>query len=189
MEKKKEIKSARRSNSVASGKKNNAQCNEYLEGWKRAKADYENLKKETDEWKREFTKYANEDMIIQILPILDNFKSAFSQIPESEQDSPWVTGFSYIMKQLQDLLHENGVEEIKTVGEQFNCSEHEAVESIQDEKAKDNEVVQEKKPGYKLNNKVIQAAKVVVAQEPYDSGQAEHGSRNAEPPAEAESQT
>ncbi|MBT4722462.1 nucleotide exchange factor GrpE [Candidatus Falkowbacteria bacterium] len=137
-------------------------CGEYLDGWKRSQADYQNLQKETQEWKADFVKYSNSDMIMQILPILDNFKSAFKQIPDSEKDSAWVTGFSYIMKQLEELLKNNGVEEIKTVGEQFNCSEHEAIESIEDENYKDDEIVEEKKPGYTLNKKVVQVAKVVV---------------------------
>ena len=137
-------------------------CGEYLQGWQRAQADYDNLKKETAVWKTEFTKYANTDMIMQILPILDNFKAAFKQIPDSEQDSAGVTGFSYIMKQLEELLKNNGVETIKTVGEQFNCSDHEAIESTEHKDYPDNEITEEKKPGYTHNDKVIQVAKVVV---------------------------
>lgn len=137
-------------------------CDEYLAGWKRAQADYDNLKKETTKEKSEFAKYANANLIIELLPILDNFKSAFSQIPENEKDSSWVTGFSYIMKQMEDFLKSNGVESIKTVGEKFDHNLHEAVEEKKVEEKKDGVILEEKRSGYKLHDKVIQVAKVVV---------------------------
>ncbi|MBU1131630.1 nucleotide exchange factor GrpE [Patescibacteria group bacterium] len=137
-------------------------CDEYLNGWKRAQADYQNLLKESERKNMEFVKYANSELIIQLLPILDNFKAAFKQIPEAEKESAWVVGFSYIKKQLEDLLRENGVEEIKTIGAAFDYNEHEAVGHAEKEEMESGEIVEEKKAGYKLNGKVIQAAKVVV---------------------------
>ncbi len=138
-------------------------CEEYLGGWRRAQADYQNLVKETEIRKIELIKYANEDLIREILPVLDNFKTAFRQIPEAEKNSAWVVGFSYIKKQLEDVLKNHNVEEIKTVGEQFNPEEHEAIEHVAKDGAKSDEVIEERKAGYKLNGKVIQVAKVVVA--------------------------
>ncbi|MFH0779970.1 MAG: nucleotide exchange factor GrpE [Parcubacteria group bacterium] len=137
-------------------------CAEYLDGWKRASADYQNLVKETAKSRREYVNYANENLILEMLPILDNFKLAFNQIPESEKNSAWVAGFQHIKKQLEELLKGNGCEEIKTVGHLFNPLEHEAIEQVNTEAHADNAVVLEKRPGYKLNNKVVQAAKVVV---------------------------
>lgn len=141
-----------------------AKCEEYLNGWRRAQADYQNLVKETDLRKIEFIRYANEDLIGEILPVLDNFKIAFRQIPEAEKDSAWVVGFSYIKKQLEDVLKNHNVEEIKTVGTQFDPVEHEAIEHIQRDGVKSGEIVEERQAGYKLNGKVIQPAKVVAAE-------------------------
>ncbi|MEK7512107.1 MAG: nucleotide exchange factor GrpE [Patescibacteria group bacterium] len=159
-------------------------CEEYLNGWKRAQADYQNLVKEFDGRRNDYVRFANVNLIIDLLPILDNFKSAFNQIPEVEKNSPWVTGFSYIKKQLEDFLAREGVESIKTVGETFNHEEHEAVDNEgegedgdegnddatadkQGDKNEDSAVKQvvtkEVRPGYKLNNKIVQVAKVVVA--------------------------
>ena len=159
-------------------------CEEYLNGWKRAQADYQNLVKEFDGRRNDYVRFANVNLIIELLPILDNFKAAFSQIPEAEKNSPWVIGFSYIKKQLEDMLAREGVEQIKTVGEEFNHEEHEAVDNEgegedgdegnddatadkQGDKNEDSAVKQvvtkEVRPGYTLNNKVVQAAKVVVA--------------------------
>jgi molecular chaperone GrpE len=138
-------------------------CGEYLSGWQRAQADYQNLVKEFDEKRTQYTKYSNENLILEIIPILDNFKAAFSQIPEEEKESAWVIGFSFIKKQLQDFLNQNGVEEIVTTDKEFDVAEHEAVEYDKESKKKEGTVVVEKKAGYKLNGKVIQVAKVVVS--------------------------
>lgn len=138
-------------------------CDEYLAGWKRAQADYQNLQKEMEIRRKEYVEYANEDIIKDFLPILDNFKAAFRQIPDSEQNSAWVTGFSYIKKQLEGFLEARGLELIKTVGEAFDPEKHEAVEYIEDGKIDDNVVIEERRSGYVLNNKVVQVAKVVVA--------------------------
>jgi len=138
------------------------QCEEYLNGWKRSLADYQNLQKETAQQKSEWIKSANSGLIISLLPILDNFKMAFRQIPEAELNSPWVIGFSHIKKQLESLLSEYGVESIATVGSMFNFLEHEAVGSESDETKEDQIILNENKPGYKLNGKVIQVAKVTV---------------------------
>lgn len=143
-------------------------CEEYLNGWKRAQADYQNLVKEVAKDKMEFVKYANQFLVMELLAIMDNFKAAFNLIPEAELKSAWVVGFSHIKKQLFDFLTANGVEEIKTVGEKLDVSVHEAVEY--DEKSspstgsgQEGEIIAERKGGYKLNGRVIQVAKVVVS--------------------------
>ncbi len=137
-------------------------CEEYLSGWKRALADYQNLQKETAQQKASIIQNANLGLILELLPLLDNFKTAFSQVPEKEKDSPWVIGFSYIKKQFTDLLVEYKVEPILTVGQKFNCLEHEAVAHESDQQQEDQIILAENKAGYKLNGKVIQVAKVTV---------------------------
>ena len=138
-------------------------CDEYLNGWKRAQADYQNLIKEHEAKRKEYVSYANANLILEILPILDNFKSAFNQIPEAENNSPWVVGFSYIKKQLEDFLSANGIKQIETVGKKFDHHLHEAIEYIEDSEKPEGEIIEEKKAGYKLEDKVIQVAKVVVS--------------------------
>lgn len=138
-------------------------CDEYLAGWRRAQADYQNLVKETAKDKMEFVKYANHALILELLPIMDNFKAAFNLIPEAESNSAWVVGFSHIKKQLFDFLTANGVEEIKTVGEKLDVSVHEAVEYDEKSEKAEGEIIAERKGGYKLNGRVIQVAKVVVS--------------------------
>ena len=139
------------------------QCEEYLNGWKRAMADYQNLVKDVAKEKLEFVKFANQNLILELLLILDNFKLAFSNVPDAEKNGAWVVGFSHIKKQLEDFLRENGVEEIKTVGEKFDPMLHEAVEKVENSEKESGVIVDEKRSGYKLHGKVVQAAKVVVA--------------------------
>ncbi len=136
-------------------------CEEYLAGWKRAQADYQNLQKQTAEEKAELIKYANGNLITSLLPILDNFNVALTQA-EKDKDNPWVKGFEYIKKQLQDFFTDLGVKEINPHGEMFNPEFHEAVESASLSDKKDGEIIECKRSGYLLGDKVLQAAKVVV---------------------------
>ena len=147
----------------------------YKDKYLRALADYQNLQKESEEKRKDYVQYANGNLIIEMLPILDNFKAAFNQIPDEEKDSSWVVGFGFIKKQLEDFLKQNGVEEIKTVGEPFDPSRHEAVhapvETIHesspetDNNVESEVITKEIKAGYTLHGKVIQVAKVIVNSE------------------------
>jgi len=140
---------------------------DYKEMYLRALADYDNLKKDTEKQKQDWIRFANTNLITEILPVMDNFKISVEHIPETERGSGWVIGINHIQNQLKKVLEDNGVEEIKTVGEKFNPEFHEAVEgnNISEEelkKFKEGQVVKEVRPGYKMHGKVIAHAKVVV---------------------------
>ncbi|MEA2088814.1 MAG: nucleotide exchange factor GrpE [Patescibacteria group bacterium] len=136
--------------------------NKYL----RALADYQNLLKQAEKEKQEFVKYANANLIIEILPVLNNFKMAVKYIPEDQKDSQWIQGITHIQNQLLSVLSANGIEEIKTVGEKFDPEAHEAVENDVDKKEKEKYkkgiIIKEAIPGYKMHEKVIIPAKVIV---------------------------
>ena len=132
-----------------------------LAGWQRARADYENLQKEVMRERGEYVKFANAALLLELLPIYDNFKLAFRAIPEADIEIPWVVGLTHIKKQLQTFLENQGVEEIKTVGEVFDPQLHEAVETVAGDR--EDVIVKELKAGYRLAGRVIQAARVVVS--------------------------
>jgi len=135
---------------------------EYLNGWKRAKADYINLKKEFEKEKEDVVKFANARLVLGLIPVFDNFKRAFVSVPEEKKDDEWLKGFENIKKQFEDFLKELGIEEIKTVGEKFDPEVHEAVSQGED-KDKDSEtILEEASPGYQMHGRVIIPAKVVV---------------------------
>lgn len=139
---------------------------EYLLGWKRCMADFENYKKRQQESVKNIGGYVKEDMILQIIPVIDNFRSATEHIPEEQRELPWVTGIMYIQKQLEDVLKENGVVEMDVkVGDKFDPNLHEAIAKNgeqDDEKELENKIEKVVLKGYELNEKVIRAARVIV---------------------------
>ena len=139
------------------------QCDEYLNGWKRAKADYLNLKKETEAKQKVFAEFIGAALIMEILPVYDNFKKALAVLTP-EQDSNWLQGVKQIKKQLEDFLKAHGIEEIKTLGEKFDPQKHEAVGREKKEGVESDIIISESSSGYLMNGKVLVAAKVVVAE-------------------------
>ncbi|MCX6766303.1 MAG: nucleotide exchange factor GrpE [Candidatus Moranbacteria bacterium] len=131
----------------------------YLDSWKRCQADFENYKKSQAKHLEEFRKYAKMDVILQILPVVDNFEASLAHVPEKEKDSAWVTGITHIKRQIQDILKNNDIEEIEVkAGDKFDPEIHEAVGG-DGRKQKVNKVIQK---GYKLNGRILRAAKVEV---------------------------
>lgn len=140
---------------------------EYLDGWKRCQADFENYKKRQQESQKDFVRFAAENIIHQILPVLDNFHSSTDHIPEDQKNNPWVVGIMHIQKQLENVLKDNGVEEIEVkVGDEFDPNLHEAIsDNSKDSKENPNDSKKIQKimqNGYKLGDKIIRAAKVIV---------------------------
>jgi molecular chaperone GrpE len=131
-----------------------------LDSWKRCQADFENYKKDQARHLEEFRKYAKMDVIEQILPVVDNFEASLAHVPEKSQENKWVEGIVYIKKQLEDVLTNNGIEEIEVkVGDKFNPEIHEAVGG-DGKKQKVARVIQK---GYKIDGRILRAAKVEVS--------------------------
>lgn len=139
----------------------NRQAAEYLAGWQRAKADYANLKKESDQKIIELTKYANEELIRELLPLVDYFKSALRAVPKEEAGSGWVEGIRHIQTRLLEIMAYHGVKEMDVVGEKFNPELHEAVEQVEGNKS--GIITEEVRTGFYLHDKVLQPARVKVA--------------------------
>ena len=136
---------------------------EYLAGWQRERADFLNYKREELERIGEILKYTNVGLILNILPILDNFEIAEKKLPEDLKNDENVKGILQLKNQILDFLKNQGVEEIKSLGEKFDPNFMEVVETTE---AKDKEsgiVVEEIQKGYKINGKVLRPARVKVA--------------------------
>ncbi|PIT89806.1 nucleotide exchange factor GrpE [Candidatus Kuenenbacteria bacterium CG10_big_fil_rev_8_21_14_0_10_36_11] len=145
------------------------QAEEYLNGWKRALADYENLKKQTQKEAEEFAKFATLNFVISLIPVYDHLKLSFNHLPEEFKNNDWVKGIGHIKNQMKEVLNFNGVEEIvPVIGENFNPGFHEAVENANNTNASTNNVnvinvIKEVlSDGYKLNGRVFKPAKVIV---------------------------
>ena len=135
---------------------------EYLAGWQRSRADLLNYKKEETERIASILKYANEDLILKILLILDNIYIAENKIPDDLKNNSWVKGILQVKTQILDFLKNQGVDEIKALGEKFNPNFHEAIEEVDVQDKEQGIIIEEIQKGYKLQGKVIRPAKVRV---------------------------
>ena len=129
---------------------------DYLNGWKRAQADYANLEREIESKKSDWIRLANEDLLIQILPVYDNLKLALEHASGEKND--WVVGVEHVVAQFKKVLEDNSVEEIETVGAEFDPEVHEAIKK----ESKGNIIKKQVSAGYKLNVKVLYPAKVIL---------------------------
>lgn len=134
-------------------------CEEYLNGWKRERADFLNYKKEEMERISGMVKYANEELILKILPVLDNLCLASSHIKDE--------GLSQIKKQFEDFLTKEGIEPIEVLGKEFDPNLMESVGEVEENVGRSTShisgaVVEEVQRGYTLNGKLIRPARVRV---------------------------
>jgi molecular chaperone GrpE len=138
---------------------------EYLDGWKRCQADFDNYRKRQDERIKELGNTVKEDLVMQILPVLDNFQMSLDHVPEGQGQLPWIQGILHIQHQLESILKENGIEEVEVKeGDKFNPEIHEAIENHQQEEEKEEHHKVKKiiLKGYKLGERVIRPARVTV---------------------------
>lgn len=136
-------------------------CEEYLNGWKRERADFINYKKDEMERIGQLAKYANEEIILKIIPILDNIYLAESHVPAELKNHKWIDGFTHIKKQLSDFLSKEGIEPIKTLGEKFDPNTMEAVEEVEGKEK--GIVIEEVQRGYTMYGKVIKVSRVKIS--------------------------
>ena len=148
-----------------SSKKKLAECqkekDEYLKGWQRARADFLNYKKEEAERVKGILKYANEDLVFKILPILDNFEKAGESVPDDLKDNQYLKGILQIKIQLRDLLKNQGVKEIESLGKKFDPNFHEVVEEVEKE-GESGTIIEEIQKGYLIEDKLIRPSRVKV---------------------------
>lgn len=139
---------------------------EYLAGWQRAKADLINARKDFGEQKTDLLKYANTDLILQLIPVLDSFEMALKNVDESDEKlKVWSQGVKHIYSQLMSILESNGVKQINPLNEEFNHELHTSVENVKvDEATEKNIIVEVVQKGYELNGKIIREAKVKVSE-------------------------
>jgi molecular chaperone GrpE len=139
---------------------------EYLNGWKRSKADFINYKREEHERMRALAEYVRSAVVLRVLPILDSLSRAEKEIPEDQKGSQVVKGFLQIVSQWQEFLKQEGIVAIETVGKPFNPEFHEAVvqeEGLPGQGGESGMVVEEVEKGYIMNGKLLRPAKVKIS--------------------------
>lgn len=125
---------------------------------KRAVADYQNLEKRVSEGRSELTNFVGAELIKKLLPVLDHLEQALGGISEQERQSGWARGVELAVKEFQQVLQSEGLDQIEADG-QFDPSLHEAVDTREGD---DNMILEVVRKGYRLNGKVLRPAQVVV---------------------------
>jgi len=137
------------------------QRDEYLAGWQRARADLLNYKKEEMERFEQVLKFAGEEFVLKVLPILDNFNLIEKKLPEDLREEENIKGILQLKKQIEDFLKSQGVEEMKC-GERFDPNFQEAMETIEKEDMESGTILEEIQKGYTINGRILRPAKVKV---------------------------
>jgi len=145
---------------------------EYLAGWKRALADYDNLKKDLGRERGDMRLAAAADAVMRLVPVLDNFDVATKFVPDNVDDKlrNWLTGILFIQTQLENALKEMGAEPYGEVGDTFDANLHDAVGEREDviggvpAPRHDGEscIVEIVARGWKIGERIIRPAKVIV---------------------------
>lgn len=145
-------------------KQANAEKQEYLVGWQRAKADLINARKRDEADRQDFVKFANERLIEGLVPVMESFDLAMANKETWEKvDKNWRIGVEYIYSQLKKVLNDAGLEEINPLGKEFDLNRDEASEYVPVEKESDHhKVVAVVQKGYTLNGKAMRPPKVKV---------------------------
>ena len=131
----------------------------------RAQAELQNFRRRKEREVADRIAMANESLILELLPVLDDFERAFEAIPQEDREAhaAWIQGFDLIYRKLQKLLENQGVTAIDASGP-FDPNVHEAVTMIPSDEVPSGDIVGELRKGYKLKDKVVRASLVSVSQ-------------------------
>lgn len=131
----------------------------YLANWQRAAADYQNFKRRVEQERSEAARLAGASVVINLLPLLDDLERALRTVDSKLAGLTWIDGIWLIYRKFQAVLENAGVQEIPAEGQPFDPQVHEAISEAPGEEGKVVSVVQK---GYKLGDRVIRPAMVVV---------------------------
>jgi molecular chaperone GrpE len=131
----------------------------------RSQAEMENTRKRNRKEKEDYLKFANESLLREMLPVLDNLEKALSHSDNENNVHALKEGIRLTLKGFKDTLAKSGLEEVKALGEPFDPCFHEAVSEMDDPKAKPGVVLTELQKGYILNKRLIRPAMVVVSRQ------------------------
>lgn len=128
-------------------------------------AEMDNMKKRFDREKDNLIKYGNEKILTGLIEVVDNFDRTVDALSNDEDEKVQniVSGIEMVRKQFLDVLKNNGLEKVESLGEIFDPNFHEAMAQQPAEGKEDQEIIQVFQHGYKLNGRLLRAAKVVIA--------------------------
>lgn len=132
----------------------------------RAAAELDNYRKRMARELQDAVKYGNASLLESLLPVLDNFDYGLQAAKAEAENTNLYTGLVMVLKQIQDFLKDNGVEEIVAVGQPFDPNVHDAVSQQASDTVAEGVVLQQIRKGYKLRDRLLRPASVVVSSGP-----------------------
>ena len=141
---------------------------EYHDLLLRTAAEFDNYKKRVIREKQESAKLANESILQKLIPVLDNFEMALAATGNAQNVSVQSvqTGVNMILQQLKGVLKDAGLEEIDANGQKFDPKVHEALSQQESADVQEGQVLQQLRRGYKLRDRLLRPAGVIVAKSP-----------------------
>ena len=130
-----------------------------LAKWQRSQADLQNYAKRAEQEKSETVEFANRILILDLLPILDDFERALASLPVELDEQNWTQGIKLIYNKLKTVLETQGLAEIKAKGEYFDPYLHEAASQLEGEEGI---IIEEIRKGYKFRDKLLRPSMVMV---------------------------
>ena len=145
-----------------------AKADENWERLLRTTADFDNFKKRAAREKIEAAQYATFSLLQKVLPVLDNFEMALAAAQNAQGDklASLQSGVAMIQQQLKNALAETGLEEVDATGKPFDPSLHEAISQQDSANVPEGHVLQQVRKGYKLRDRLLRPAAVIVAKKP-----------------------
>ncbi|KAB2647753.1 MAG: nucleotide exchange factor GrpE [Verrucomicrobia bacterium] len=142
-----------------------AKADEHWERLLRTTADFDNFKKRAAREKQDALRYATESLISKIIPVLDNFEMALTAAQNSSTEGlkSLQDGVTMIQSQLKSALSDSGLEEVDATGKPFDPNIHEAVSQQESDDVPEGHVMQQLRKGYKIRERLLRPATVVVA--------------------------
>jgi molecular chaperone GrpE len=147
------------------------EARENYDRWLRATAEFENVKKRLEKEKNDTYKFANESLIKELLPVLDNLERAVDHGSNGEETKAVIEGVEMTLKGFRSALEKFGVAAVEAVGKEFDPNLHEAVMVQEDARQPGGTVLHQMQKGYLLNSRLIRPAMVVVSKRPEGSGE------------------
>lgn len=135
---------------------------EHLAGWQRARADYENLLRRTEQDHARATEAAKDQLLADILPLADYFSAATRHIPDALKSNAWTEGVLRIQQVFEGFVRDHDVTTVDAVGVPLDPKQHEAVAEVPSD-SDAGTVVEVVTPGYVRNGRVLRPAKVKIS--------------------------
>jgi molecular chaperone GrpE len=142
------------------------EVNEYHERYLRQVAELENFKRRINRERDEAIRFANETLVKDLLPVVDNLERAVAHAKDGGNGRPLVEGVEMVLRGLFDMLAKHGVVQISAIGQRFDPEKHEAMAQVESAAYQPNTVVEEYHKGYLLRDRLLRPSLVSVAKAP-----------------------